>query len=364
MKALIVDDNTNDRKLLRIYLEKHGYSVVEAENGKAGLRAAASELPDLIVSDVLMPEMDGFRMLRELRKGAVTRGIPFIFHSAVYTDAKDEALAKSLGADAFIVKPKEPDQFWLELTAALKAEAKKGGKGEQKLLEEDEIYLDRYSQVVASRLEEKVKELETANAALARANEVIKRSLEGTVSAIAIIAERRDPYTAGHEVHVSGLAEAIAVEMGLEDDIVEGLKIAAVLHDVGKMYVPAEILSKPGRLSELEFRMIKVHPQFSYDILKNVDFPWPVADISLQHHERMDGSGYPNGLAGDDILVEARILAVADVVEAMSSHRPYRPAHSIEDALNEIESNKGKLFDPAVVDAALGLFASGFKLVD
>jgi HD-GYP domain-containing protein (c-di-GMP phosphodiesterase class II) len=188
----------------------------------------------------------------------------------------------------------------------------------------------------------------------------INKAMEDSVKAIATLAEHKDPYTVGHERQVALIALAIATEMGLSENARAGLRIAATLHDVGKIYVPAEILSKPGELTELEFRMIKVHPRYSYDVLKEIDFPWPIADIALQHHERMDGSGYPEGLKGESIRMEARILAVADVIEAMASHRPYRPALTIKDALAEIKKNRGKLYDPVVVDATLKIFAEGF----
>jgi PAS domain S-box-containing protein len=182
------------------------------------------------------------------------------------------------------------------------------------------------------------------------------KALEGTVSALASVAEVRDPYTAGHQQRVARLAVAIATEMGLPQEQIEGLHVAGTLHDVGKLYVPAEILSKPGKLTEVEFNLVKIHSQASYDILKNVEFPWPIAQIVLQHHERLDGSGYPQGLRGEDILLEARILAVSDVVEAMASHRPYRPALGIGQALDEISQKSGILYDSEVVDACFKLF--------
>ena len=181
----------------------------------------------------------------------------------------------------------------------------------------------------------------------------LKKLLQGTIKALASTIEKKDPYTAKHQQRVSLIVQAIAAKMGLSKKRIEGLYTAALVHDIGKIIVPAEILSKPGRLTEIEFSIIKEHPRVGYEILKDVDFPWPVAEIILQHHERMDGSGYPRGLTGDDILLEARILAVADVVEAMSSHRPYRPALGIDKALEEISKNKGKLYDSRVVEACL-----------
>ena len=186
-----------------------------------------------------------------------------------------------------------------------------------------------------------------------------------TVESLAAMLEKRDPFTAGHQKKVSKLACAIAEEMSLPDEIIEGIHIAAILHDIGKISIPAEFLSKPGRLSPIEFDIIKTHPVTAYEMLKAIDFPYPVAQIILQHHEKMDGSGYPYGLMGPDILLEARIVTVADVVEAISSHRPYRPALGIQYALEEIANNAGILFDPEVVEACLTLFREkGFSLDD
>ncbi|MHB8085762.1 MAG: PAS domain S-box protein, partial [Dehalococcoidia bacterium] len=192
--------------------------------------------------------------------------------------------------------------------------------------------------------------------------ERINSTLEGTIEAIAMMSELRDPYTAGHQKMVTLLAMAIAVEMGLSEDQIRALRVAGLLHDVGKVYVPSEILSKPGKLSELERGLAKTHASASYDIVKAIKFPWPVCRIIIQHHERLDGSGYPKGIKGDEIIPEARILAVADVVEAMMSHRPYRPALGIDKALEEITMHRGVLYDEKVVDACVTLFKErGFK---
>lgn len=186
-----------------------------------------------------------------------------------------------------------------------------------------------------------------------------------TVESLASMLEKRDPYTSGHQKKVSVLACAIAEEMGLPAEIIEGIHIAAILHDIGKISIPAEFLSKPGRLSPIEFDIIKTHPFNAYEMLKAIDFPYPVAQIILQHHEKMNGSGYPYGLLGPDILLESRIITVADVVEAISSHRPYRPALGIQYALEEITQNAGKLYDREVVEACLTLFREkGFSLDD
>lgn len=191
----------------------------------------------------------------------------------------------------------------------------------------------------------------------------MRTTMEQTVAALAATAEKRDPYTAGHQQRVAALAEALAGKLGVNGDRRDGLRVACLLHDLGKISIPAEILAKPARLTDIEFSIMKTHPEAAYDILKGVSFPWPVADMVLQHHERLDGSGYPGGLTGADILPEARILAVADVVEAMSSHRPYRAALGLAKALGEIASRRGTAYDAEVVDACVELFEKdGFIL--
>jgi len=181
-------------------------------------------------------------------------------------------------------------------------------------------------------------------------------AMEHAIQAMTVIVEMRDPHTAGHQQRVTQLACAIAKEVGLSKEQINGLRLAGLIHDIGKVRVPAEILTNPNGLSDPELMMIKAHPVLGYEILRTIDFPWPVAQIVLQHHERMNGSGYPSGLSGEDIIVEARILAVADVVEAMASHRPYRPSLGINKALEEISQNKGVLYDAKAVDACLTLF--------
>ncbi len=188
---------------------------------------------------------------------------------------------------------------------------------------------------------------------------LLRASLEDALKAMAMTIEKRDPYTAGHQHRVADLARALADELHINEDEAHGIYLAGIVHDIGKIQVPAEMLVKPGRLSEIEYSLMKFHAEASYEILKGVNFPWPIAEMARQHHERMDGTGYPQGLQGGDILVGSRILAVADVVEAMSSHRPYRPSLGIEAALNEIEKGSGTLYDPAVVKACLQIFSEG-----
>jgi len=187
----------------------------------------------------------------------------------------------------------------------------------------------------------------------------LSRSLEATIGALATMSEIRDPYTAGHQCRVGALSAAVAVDLGLSDHVVSGIRVAGELHDVGKIAVPSEILSRPVKLTVAEMELVKCHPRSGFDIVRGIDFPWPVAEMVLQHHERLDGSGYPLGLRGDQVLQGSRILAVADTVEAMSNHRPYRPALGLDLALAEITAGAGLHYDPDVVDACVALFEEG-----
>jgi putative nucleotidyltransferase with HDIG domain len=225
---------------------------------------------------------------------------------------------------------------------------------------------DRLEAVVAERTAEltrlnaqlrtEVTERQQAEIRLQHSYRKLQQNLDEMVGAMSSTVEERDPYTAGHQRRTTELAMALARELGLPEQAVKGLQMAGLIHDLGKISIPAEILSKPGRLNEAEIQLIRRHPQVAFDILKQIDFPWPVDRIVLQHHERLDGSGYPQGLAGEAILQEARILCVADVVETIESHRPYRPGLGRDEALGEIARNRGRLYDAEVVDACLRLF--------
>jgi len=201
-----------------------------------------------------------------------------------------------------------------------------------------------------------ISDRKTAEDVLRRTLDDLSKALGGVIHVLTAVTEQRDSYTAGHQRRVADLAQAIGREMGLAADRVEGLRMAGIVHDIGKISIPSEILTKPTRLTDIEFEIIKCHPQVGHDILCDVAFSWPLAEIVLQHHERMDGSGYPRGLKGQDLLPDARILAVSDVVEAMASHRPYRPSLGVDAALTEIEKNRGTLYDPDVVSACVNLF--------
>jgi len=282
-----------------------------------------------------MPGMDGFEVCRRLKQDSKLHDVPVIFVSAL-SEMHDKLKGFDIGAVDYVTKPFQRDELLARVRTHL------------------ELHRLRH------HLEDMVAE---RTRSLVKSEIRLMNNLLETVSAVAAMVELRDPYTAGHQRRVAQLVDAIAQEMGLPDKQIEGLHLAAVVHDMGKINIPSEILSKPGKLTDTEFGLIKEHPHAGYEILKGIDFPWPIAQTVLQHHERLDGSGYPDGLHGDEILPEARILAVADVIEAMASHRPYRPGLGIENALSEVEENRGTKFDTEVVGAALRLFRErGYQL--
>ena len=220
----------------------------------------------------------------------------------------------------------------------------------------DEIYcLVTTDLTEEKQIEEIVTAKKMALAAL-KASLELEKSLEESIKSIAYTVESRDEYTAGHMKRVGQLSSAIARELGLPEDTIHGIELASTIHDVGKIAIPVEILTKPGKLSKVEFMLVQTHVEAGYDIIKNIEFPWPIARMILEHHERIDGSGYPQGLKGDEMLLGSRIIAVSDVIEAMSTHRPYRFVLGIDEALAEIKQHRGTLYDAQVVDACLKLF--------
>jgi len=352
-RVLVADDDASSRYLLESILSSAGYEVTSAPDGEVALGTAREEPPDLLITDILMPNMDGYALCREWRADRTLAEIPLVYYTANYTHPDDERFAVSLGADRFLLKPMDPDALLKEINTLL--ELNQAGELPQRTAgigNETEV-LKEYNARLVSKLERQLTELQTVN-------ESLKALVDGTIQAIAKLVEARDPYTSGHQERVADLGAMIAAEMGLDADFQRGIRMAGLLHDIGKIYVPAEILTKPRLLTDVEFNIIKLHPEVAYGVLFPISFPWPIAEYVYQHHERLDGSGYPLGLAGDQIVMGGRILGVADVVEAMSSHRPYKAAIGLEPALAEIEANAGTLFDQDVAQACLRLFRARY----
>ncbi len=317
IKVLVIEDDEAHAELIERAFEGHrvDFNLISKRNLADALAFIKINRPDIVVSDWLLPDGRGIDVIQKYKER-----LPFpVLMMTSHGNEEMAVEAMKSGALDYIVKSQDvfinmPDYVlrglreWEHIVARQQAEAR------------------------------------------------LKQVLMQTVETLSLMVEKRDPYTSGHQKKVSQLACAIGEEMNLSSETIEGIHIAAILHDIGKISIPSEFLNKPGRLEALEFDIIKTHPQSAYEMLKAIDFAYPVAQIILQHHEKYDGSGYPQGVKAEDILIEARILTVADVVEAISSHRPYRPSLGIEYALQEISENAGQLFDPNVVAACLRLF--------
>ncbi len=467
-EILVVDDTPANLKLLVDILISQGYKIRPASNGKQALNAVAARKPDLILLDIMMPDIDGFEVCRELKDNKQTQDIPIIFISAL--DAlSDRVKGFDMGGVDYISKPIQPEELIVrvrnhmqlrnmqlhqeELVAertqellhsnevllksqrhleqaeqightgnwerdiatdacfcsdevfrifGLEPQAEVSGKIEDCLAHihpEDKKNVDDARSEVISNPADRYKSEHRiirpdgtvrfvyeegkincdssgkAISLIATIKDITERKLAQqkeldnaklihkmmleTIQVLSATIEKRDPYVTGHQQRVADLSMAIAEKMGLKVSVVEGIKLGALIHDIGKIYIPAEILSRPGKLTDIEFELIKTHAQVGLDIIKNVKFTQPIAKMILQHHERLDGSGYPNGLKEKEIILEAKIIAVADVVEAMASHRPYRASLGINIALEEIKQGSGSKYDAEVVQYCVSLFNEG-----
>jgi putative nucleotidyltransferase with HDIG domain len=317
---LVVDDDSAIRSMLHKGIEMSGYQCLSADGPNSAIALLNQHTVDVVVADIKMPEMNGIELCRII-KGQYSADV--IMMTGFVQDFNYEDIIQQ-GASDFIQKPIRIAEFIARLKRVL---VERSGRGElHQALTQAKHNLDKF-----------------------------QRAMEGIVQAISVAVEMRDPYTAGHQQRVADLACAIAEDMELDEDDIYGLRMACVIHDLGKITVPAGILSKPGKLSDLEYELIKNHVQAGYDILKQIEFPWPLAEIIFQHHERLNGSGYPRGLKNGDIVLSARILAVADVFETIASHRPYRPSLGLTQAIKELNHNRGVLYDERVVNACLKL---------
>lgn len=317
VKILILEDSVDDADMVILTLNKTKLSFISkvVDTKEAFLNTIQTDEPDIIISDYYLPGFEGLDALELVRK--LNKDIPFIM---ITGSINEEVAIKCIenGAKDYVFKE----------------------------------HLARLGIAVFSCLEQK-----DANEKLKQNYKLLQKNFEMLIETITRVIEIRDPYTAGHQKRVAKLAVAIGTEMNLDTKRIEALSMAGMIHDIGKISVPSEILSKPGHLNEAEIMLIKMHPYIGATILQPIDFPWPIAEIVEQHHEKINGSGYGKGLKGDEILLEARILCVADVVEAIASHRPYRPALGIQAAINEIQNNKGVLYDAEVVDICVQLFS-------
>ena len=324
-------------------LQEAGFKAIGAANGVEALKIIDKGGVDLVLCDISMPEMDGYQVLKNIRNGPPSySGVIFIFLTAI-TDRQKIIEGKNLGADDYLTKPIDYDL----LIATVKS------------------HINRSKRILKLQKEGPLKDtfLVRASRALPEAGGTLDTVFLQTIEAMVRAMEIRDPYTAGHQKRVSRLSAAIGGIMGLDETTVCGAEMGAMIHDIGKIAIPSELLVRPGKLSEPQLQLIMTHPEAGWEIVKGIEFPWPVADIVRQHHERFDGTGYPDGLAGEDILLESRIVAVSDVIDAMGSDRPYRHALAVDTTMREIQSKRGTLFDPQVVDAAQELF-SGTTLIE
>jgi putative two-component system response regulator len=347
-RILVVDDEPLILDTITRIFQMDNYAVFTAQSGREALAILDSIPIHVVVTDYCMPGMNGIDFLKEIR-----RHKPEIIRLVISGCSDIGPVIAAINEGhiyKFIPKPWNTDELKRIISEAVEYYSSgqnviKQRNDLEKNNESLQILISHLSQIVSYQ----VSELEDS---LVR----IKKVMENTIQAVAITMEKRDPYTAGHQRRTSELCCAIADLLDISERIKEGLRLAATIHDIGKISLPVEFLAKPTRLTDMEFEWIKTHVDAGYEILKEFEFPWPVAEIVYQHHERTDGTGYPRGLNGNDILLEARILAVADTVEAMASHRPYRNALGIEVALDEIKNNKGKKYDPYVSDACICLF--------
>ncbi len=326
-EVIVIDDDNSVLKTTTLILEEEGYKIEAFSTGKEAIDKFNDNI-HAVVLDINMPDMTGQQVFKKIK--SINPYVPIIFHTGAATRQEERRdLRRRFRPHAYVQKG-DPEQLMDTVVSAVESYG----------------IIHRNVKLSESLYEE-----------LKKSTDRIKTNIEGTIRAMAMTVEMRDPYTAGHQRQVADLAGSIAERMGFPEEQIENIHLAGTIHDIGKMQVPTEILSKCGKLTELEFDMIKTHSQAGYDILKTIEFQQPIAEFVFQHHERLDGSGYPSGLNGENILIEARVLSVADVVDAIVPHRPYRPALGIEMAQEEIYKNRGILYDSEVVDACLSIIS-------
>jgi len=341
-------------------LSREAYELVTVENGEEGVAAVQTAVAEgqpfaAAFVDMKMPGIDGAEAARRMWKA--DPGL-YVLIVTAYSEATPDDIVRVTGRDdlLYIRKPfttEEIQQFARCLTAQWNLRRERNRMAAR---------IERANETLEVQVRERTLDLEKSEEALKNTLTRLRRALGAIIEALAAVVEAKDPYTAGHQRRVADLARAIGTEMKLNTEQMDGIRLAASIHDIGKIRVPSEILNRPGKILDPEMEIVRLHPTAGYEILKNIDFPWPVAEIELQHHERLDGTGYPQGLKDEEILLEAKVIAIADVVDAMVSHRPYRAALGMESALSEIEEGSGSLYDPGAVAACLRLFREkGFQ---
>ncbi|MFO7637620.1 MAG: response regulator [Clostridia bacterium] len=332
MRIMIVDDEKSIRSTMCEYLKGKGYEVLEAENVPKALNLLKEHPVDIVLTDIIMPGQSGLALLDAVN--SMQKEVLVVIMTGDPSTDTAIAAIRSQAYD-YLTKPVRFDELLQTMRKASKYIA---------LKKENLIYQKQLEDMVMLRTKS------------------LRKAMLDITSVVAAMLDLRDPYTAGHQRRVGELAGNIGVEMGLSDETVEGLRVIGYIHDIGKIQVPSEILTKPTALSPPEYEIIKLHCLRGYEVLKDVDLPWPAAEVIYQHHERLNGSGYPRGLKGDALLLETRILSVADVIEAMTTHRPYRAALSQDEALNEINHHSGILYDSQVVDVCTKLMLQKSRL--
>ncbi len=353
-KSLSIVKELEDEESISNNCKLIGHIMILLEKYDEALEYLERSLQISIRIGTRIVESDCYRELSILYKAMGDYERAFLFYKKYSSLTKDIFSEESADTIARLQiryeteqKEKEAELYYLK-NVDLRREI-----GERKLVENQ---LMAQEQLLEERVRDRTFELQ-------QSMEKLKKSVEGTIQTLSKIIESKDPYTSGHQMRVAELARLIAIEMGFSDERIEAIYMISLVHDIGKISIPQEILSRPGKLSELEQEIVRTHPQIGFDILSNVEFPWPVADVILQHQELYDGSGYPNGLKGDDIMIEARIIAVADVIESMTSHRPYRSIPGIDKAIEVITRNSGILYDPEVAEACIRIIREkGFSL--
>ncbi len=369
-KALIVDDNEQNLYLLQTMLKCEGYDVLMAGNGVEALDLARRTPPNIVISDILMPVMDGFALCREWRADELLKEIPFIFYTATYTDPRDEKLALSLGAVRFVIKPQDPEALIAMLQQISEGHETGVPIAPVQPVPEETDYYKLYNEALISKLEDKMLQLERQNRALEqeitvrkqaeealrKSHSTLEKNLRGTIDVLSETIEGKGPYAPGHHRRVAALASAIAREMGLTDFQVQGIELAAAVYDIGLMTIPIEFLQDNERLDGIKLTLYQGYPQAGHDALKKIEFSWPIAEIILQHRECFNGSGFPHGIREEEILIEARILAVATALKDWMTHTSFRNAFPLDKTLDNLLSHSGSKYDPEVATACLRLF--------